>query len=298
MRIIMIGHSKVGKTTYMASMYGAMQGGVNGFTLRASRTDDHKRFLALHQRTRANRFPAPTDQRAQYDFRLCHNDQAFFDFTWVDRRGGAILERSGSTEADQLVQDLRRCDGLLVFCDAAAAARGDEDANEMERVGQLVCRAVADRTKPMPIGVVFTKADLLGDDPEAARRALAPVRPLCDTVAASQTLIGSILGVACGPVEQNVVFPVLFALYYGIVIRANELAEEVNRQRAIAQQHAEKSNEWFGIPDVLRDLTGETTYATRASAAWEEAQSRYAVLEPLIEPAKALEPLVNQLDRF
>jgi hypothetical protein len=131
MRIVMIGHSNVGKTTYMASMYGAMQVGVDGFTLRTARADDHERFVALHRMTRAGRYPAPTDQRAQYDFRLCLNGEAFFDFTWVDRRGGAILERSTSSEAAQLVQDLVECDGLLVFCDAHAAVREDEDANEM-----------------------------------------------------------------------------------------------------------------------------------------------------------------------
>ena len=57
MRIVMIGHSNVGKTTYMASMYGAMQVGVDGFTLRAARTDDHERFVALHRMTRAGRPP-------------------------------------------------------------------------------------------------------------------------------------------------------------------------------------------------------------------------------------------------
>jgi hypothetical protein len=299
MRIVMIGHSNVGKTTYMASMYGAMQEGINGFTLRAARTDDHERFLALHRTTRTSRYPAPTDQRAQYDFRLCHNGTAFFDFTWVDRRGGAILERSGSAEADQLVRDLKYCDGLLAFCDAAAAFRGDEDANEMERISQLVGRAVSERSQLMPVGVVFTKSDLVNEeDEDAVERVVGPVRPLCDAVAASKTMVGSIIPVACGPSERNVVFPVLFALYYGIVARANDLIEEVNRQTSLMQHYADKSNEWGGITDWWRGVTGETTYASRAEAARADALRKYAAWEPLIEPAKALEPLINQLNRF
>jgi GTPase SAR1 family protein len=298
MRIVMIGHSNVGKTTYMASMYGAMQVGVNGFTLRAARTDDHERFLALHRMTRAGRYPALTDQRAQYDFRLCHNGEAFFDFTWVDRRGGAILERSGSTETDQLIRDLKECDGLLVFCDAAAAERGDEDANEMERISQLVGRAVADRARNMPVCVVFTKSDLINGDEGTIERVLNPVRSLCSTVAASRTMIGSIIAVACGPDEQNVVFPVLFALYYGIVYRGNGLAAEVERQASLAQEYAARANEWLGLGELWRIMQGETTYTTRANDAQEEARRQYAALEPLIEPAQALEPLIEQLNRF
>src|SRR5262249_27415924 len=163
MRILMIGHSSVGKTTFMASTYGAMQAGVNGFTLRAAEPRAHDQLVPLHGEGRRGRYPAPTDQRAEYKFQLRHDGKGCFEFTWVDFRGGAIAERSSSREAAKLVEDLKACDGTLLFFDAAAAARGDEDANEIGRVSVLLGQAIAARQRPMPVGLVFTKADLVKD---------------------------------------------------------------------------------------------------------------------------------------
>lgn len=286
MRILMIGHSNVGKTTYMASMYGAMQVGVDGFTLRAARTDDHERFVALHFMTRRGRYPAPTDQRAQYDFQLCHDGKAFFDFTWVDRRGGAILDRSTSSEAAQLVKDLVECDGLLVFCDAHAAVREDEDANEMERISQLVGRAMADRSKPMPLAMVLTKSDLVGlaDD-----RALAPLRPLAEAAARNSKIQRGTVRVACGPAERNVAAPVLFALRHGIRNRAAELNDAWLYWVNLAKQEEVKAKVWGGWRDKLFAMTGQRTYAEEAIISRRIASNSLSAWWPLSAAAGRLD---------
>ena len=285
MRIVMIGHSNVGKTTYMASMYGAMQKGVKGFTLQAAVPDDHARFLKLHAAVRANRYPAPTDQRSQYDFRLCHNGSAVFDFTWVDRRGGAILERSSSWEAGQLVRDLVECDGLLVFCDAAAAVRGDEEANEMERISQLVGKAMADRYKPMPLGLVLTKSDLVL--PTDAR-AEAPLRPLIEAASKNRKLQRATARVACGSAERNVAAPVLFALRHGIRNSAVELDQEFTRWNSLAATEEAKSRAWGGW-DVIFKVIGERTWAEEAVISRRIAAGKRAEWQPLDAAAGQLD---------
>jgi hypothetical protein len=295
MKIVMIGQSNVGKTTFMASMYAAMQQGVNGFTLKAGDPADHKRFLKLHRGAKASRYPAPSDQRAEYKFKLCHNGTAFFPFTWVDIRGGTILDRAESEASADLVKDLAKSDGVLVFCDAAAAARGDEDANEMARISLLVGKAITSRKRPLAIGIVFTKSDLVSEISDAIQ---APILPMIDCIKANPSLTGAVIPVACGPKERDVALPVLFALCHGISMKADDLAEKFTRQHAEAEECRARANEWFGLTDWWRGVNGQRTYAQRTVEATTAAEREYAKLEPLLAPISALETVLEPLICF
>lgn len=68
MKIVMIGNTNVGKTTYMASLYGIMQQQVEGFSLKAVNTNDHARLYELAQAIAHDHYPSATDQRGEYDF--------------------------------------------------------------------------------------------------------------------------------------------------------------------------------------------------------------------------------------
>lgn len=288
----MIGHSNVGKTTYMTSMYGCMQRSINGFTLSSKHSDDHERLLALCRSTHDGQFPALTDQRAQYEFRLCLNGTAFFDFQWIDRRGGAILERSTSNETIELLSDLESCDGLMIFCDGAAATRGDEDANEMERISQLVGRAVGNRYTPMPLAMVMTKSDLIEPgDP----RATAPLMPLLDVARRNSKLQHAIIRVACGPNENNVAAPVLFTLKHGISNKENELWNSYNYWKSLAEKEQEKANEWGGLVDWWRDLNGEQTYSDKARISRNIAAGSHSSWYPLYSAAQKLDEYLRDV---
>jgi GTPase SAR1 family protein len=49
MKIVMIGNTNVGKTTYMASLYGIMQQQIEGFSLKAVNGNDRSRLHELAQ---------------------------------------------------------------------------------------------------------------------------------------------------------------------------------------------------------------------------------------------------------
>ena len=74
MKIVMLGHSGVGKTSYMYSMYGAMQNPYNGFTLSTQDQPDHNRFLNIYRNIIKGRYPNPTDQSEEYNFWLNFNN--------------------------------------------------------------------------------------------------------------------------------------------------------------------------------------------------------------------------------
>ena len=77
MRIVTLGHTAVGKTTYMASLYGALQRSYEGFTLRAKRAADHKHLKVPCRVDQARDIPA-SDSAVQ-PVRVCSAFQ---------RRGG------------------------------------------------------------------------------------------------------------------------------------------------------------------------------------------------------------------
>src|SRR5438445_106474 len=114
----MLGHSNVGKTTYMASMYGALQKPINGFSLRTQNATHHRELMQMYDRILAGRYPLPSQQRQQYDFSLHYQNKAFFPFQWIDYRGGALDERSDNIETQRLSRDLKEADGIMIFCDS------------------------------------------------------------------------------------------------------------------------------------------------------------------------------------
>src|SRR5438309_901376 len=101
----MLGHSSVGKTTYMASMYGTLQTPINGFSLHTQDSAYHIGLLGDFNNIRRGIYPPATARRDQYDFSLYFKGKAIFPFEWVDYRGGALTERQDRSEqAQQLVK--------------------------------------------------------------------------------------------------------------------------------------------------------------------------------------------------
>ncbi len=209
----------------------------------------------------------------------------------------AVPSSSASTsdQASQLLADLAQCDGILIFCDADAAARGRSVTNQIGRISNLVGQAINRLDRVVPLGLVFTKADLVE---ELDDRIVQSINGLVEAVAASKHVVGTVIPVACGPTEMNVPAPVLFALYFGVLLKHNALVEQLNAQVALAQQHEAKANEWLGLPDLWRSFNGETTYKERAGWAFGQAQAKLAEVQPLLEPIKGLQAYLEELPTF
>ncbi len=148
MNIVMLGHSGVGKTTYMASMYGAVRAGVDKFSLASRYIRDHDDLVSLAQDIRCGTYPPPTAIKSSYDFYLKYDGRSFFPFPWSDYRGGALIERSSSDDTRQLIQDLSKCDGILVFCDSEQAASGRGAGRDIRRMTNLIGEALSRMKRP------------------------------------------------------------------------------------------------------------------------------------------------------
>ncbi len=291
----MLGHTNVGKTTYMASMYGALQSPINGFSLRAKNDTHHRELQDMYRNIRQGRYPLPSQHRQQYDFSLLHAGKAFFPFEWVDYRGGALLERSTSAEASQLVSELREADGTVLFCDSDPK----EHKNVMRQVNRMMAfvgQALQDREKPAMIAIVFTKFDLVDNPTEDLFK---PTSNLLQTISQSKTVVGTLIPVACGKKPINTELPVLFVLHFGIILQAHGLAAQIEYLKKIAEEWTKEGSTWRGLfKDIGRSLTGQPTSSQRTALARQFAKSGWSKLEQLLEPSEQLRQYLKELPVF
>jgi energy-coupling factor transporter ATP-binding protein EcfA2 len=298
MNVLMLGHSGVGKTTYVASMYGAMQSEVAGFTIKAKRRGDKARLLELHESILRGEYPAPSNQRESYPFRLCYEGSDVLSFDWADYRGDALVESAReSEEARSLHDDLTEADAVLAFFDCTMLATRRGQFREIRRMILLLSRAMQEVDHVMPLALVMAKADLVD---ASSSGLLAPLDPLLETVRASKHVVGSLIPVACGRDAHNVELPALFALYFGLSQRIERLAEQINTMAAERDRMIGKvSTIWdFAFDWVDSKLSGSQTWGEMAERKHNELLKEYAVFEALRDPAGVLGEYLDSFEEF
>jgi hypothetical protein len=296
MRITMLGHSGVGKTTYMAAMYDQLQQPINGFSLKADDNDDHRRLKALAKDLMRGIYPKPSDQRAEYDFALHFEGEHVWPFVWVDYRGGALTERSTSQQKMELLSDLKRADGVMLFYDAPALVKGRVRSSEIGTMMTLTVQALQNSSQVKPVVILMTKADLLDD---LNSDIIKPLEGLMEAIAANQKVLATLIPVACGQERINVELPVLFALRMGIMIRVTELHQTIQRIRAEGQFWIDRGNTLGGFfGDLFNTVVGEKTTGDRAREIYRKAVIEAEKHDKLVDPANALNQYLDGLPVF
>ena len=291
MKIVMLGHSGVGKTSYMVSMYGRLLEPIQGFSVRCRRKSDHRDLKGLYRELGSGHYPAATDQRSSYKLTLRFKGKGILPFTWVDYRGDSLRQRKDRDDAKRLIQDLRSADGLLAFFDCDALARGGPNPG-IGRMVYLLTRAFEELDNPVPFALVCTKADLVET---LSDHHLRPIEGLIDVVRASDRIIGTLVPVACGAQPYQVEMPVLFLLHYGLLTSGHRGLGEMEASASRAREYRDRSGI---IDDFFAWLGGEPTYrelADREEVAI-EASSREA--KSLMKSARRLGGVIEGLPVF
>jgi hypothetical protein len=324
MKNVMLGHSGDGKTTYVASAYERLQDPVDGFTIRTANDADHRHLRSLAGDIARGRYPPPTAIRSEYEFALHFERKEVLDFTWADYRGGALMDSASAADTARLRADLRECDAIQVFVDAAAVAAGKRVRGQIGRITNFIGEAISRLERPLPLAVILTKCDLVPEE-QQNERILEPVRGLMDAVRASKFVLGSVIPVACGPEAQNLELPVLFVLHHGLMVLASKRHDQWKRKYAEferlseeveeLEKHIEGLLEQYRKQSILHDIWGAITddgplqrakrahptlvaKAQEGAEAADKANRKLRKLRPLIEPAKALGKYLEDLGTF
>jgi GTPase SAR1 family protein len=291
MRIAMLGAGSSGKTTYMAAMYEAMAKGYKGFFLETRDPNHGAELLAAAKKIRSKKYPPPNAHRSLYDFTLGTKLQPqLFDFTWNDYRGGAISERATSEDTAAVHQDLLDADGIVVFADSDYFAH-DPDADRLaRRLTSVLQRALAEKSRPIPLVLAYTKTDLLGRK-DSWDNVTRPLTALHGAVAGMQDGRGIVVRITCGRWNKNVHLPVLWCLSHLVVDRIEDLRHEHEREQREAKYARSKAT-WKDSWDSWKN--NQTSWRTLARRHDRSAAEAYEQIAPLEEPARELQRLVRR----
>lgn len=298
MRLMLLGHTGAGKTTFVASCYGAMHGHrPGGLSLRALAPSDHAELLRLHEGVATGRYPDATDCRAEYRLELRHHDTPIAPFHWSDYRGSALREPSRSQQAQHVTGDLASCEGVIVFRDGTARP-GPAGRADLGRIGQFLTQAVRDA--PLPVVLVMTKADRVAAPLDRASDVFEPMRK---AIAASDRLFGAVVPVSCapggaGPGVSLAYVPLLFLLRHHVREMAARLEKEHLENACQAREHRKRAASFFGVGDWLERVLSGTSAARRASACDALADEARGKLAPVSRALEALLPLIRPLPTF
>lgn len=293
MKIVMVGNTGVGKTTYMASLYGALQREIEGFSLKAVRDDDHARLCQLAKTIQTGKYPDLTDQRSEYDFNLRHKTKEILDFSWADYRGGAITASTKDEQTNLLITDLKSADGIMMFCDCDALVRNDHRSNQIGRMATLVNQALQNVDHIICLGVIFTKVDMVR---QISDNHFSYFQGLISAINASQYVLGSFIPVSCGSPFINVPMPLLFTLYGSVILKLAILEKEVKAHYANAEYWIEKSKGFSGFLRWVGDSwNGSTTDEQMAVNEYQKSVEKYEKHQALVEPVQALVDYVQKL---
>ena len=229
MRIVMLGNSLVGKTTFMASLYGIMQQKIDGFSLRAEDAELGKTLKAIAQGISNNQYPEATSVRNEYSFYLQHQGEDIFPFIWSDYRGSAIRSKSDDQQSQELIGEIKEADGIMMFCDCDSLLNKSslKAKNEIRRMTYLVNQAVENIDRPISLAIVLTKIDKIpGFEPKLFKL----YEGLISVINASDWILASFIPISCSRTFINVPIPTIicFTLFSHLSIQVSRTISAVS----------------------------------------------------------------------
>lgn len=164
MNILMVGHSRSGKTSFMAGMYKYLGDDKDGFGIRAKNQNQKAKLERMASDLSRGKYPSGTDVQQMYDFEFTCQGVDIMPFKWMDYRGGILLsEDPDDADMDKFLREIKAADALIVFLDGQKLADSSQKWL-MEYDILLSCienTLDVDHQSWFPISFVITKCDLV-----------------------------------------------------------------------------------------------------------------------------------------
>ncbi|MFD5084718.1 hypothetical protein ACFVYP_32665 [Kitasatospora sp. NPDC058201] len=294
LRLVALGHSNAGKTTYLSSMYAQLATGYKGFTLRDVSEEDGHDLLRAGRAVRRGVYPPISSRRTDHRFLLTHGRRDVAAFDWTDYRGGSLTSTAADDpETTGLLARLTRADGLIVFADAQRLAADVGSHEELRRTVVLLQRAVQPQSAPLPIVLAFTKADLV-TDPAAWALAREATAPLADLIAGEERILDLSVAVSCGSRPAGVLVPVLWCLSGLLTHRVQAVESELADSRRLIK---ETRTDAHAVNSMVSWLKGVESATAKLKRYEECARIEKEELGRLRRPAQRLARVLARVQR-
>jgi energy-coupling factor transporter ATP-binding protein EcfA2 len=293
MKIVMLGHSGVGKTTFMACMYAVLQSEIGRFAVIAREQAVHDKLIGIAESVVRGTYPKPTEQQSSYDLVLLLDRKPVLAFEWIDYRGNALNEDGSHSDVQALQAALTSADAIIAFLDGQAVERGERAVREaLGRIMVYLNNFMDVETRIMPIAIVLTKADLIEDWAVIMR----PLEPLVSAISANRTISGAIIPTTCAKETLiEVDKPTLFALRYGILGGLMRLQVEFEKKKEEALRYYNRSGLLDGFTSWLDNVPSNYDLAQAKAAQADELIRQY---NALVDPSNALAEHMTDIFQF
>lgn len=161
MKIVMIGDSNVGKTTFMMSTYGLMRDGqIEGFRVQCKDGQADKRLTRAYQDFRsAGVYPPATVHMSSYNYDFYSDDDWVMNFSLTDIKGESIHDY----DVDELSRKLREADAVMFFLNGYDIWSGKDVDGQIDDIYILLNNCFVEDDRDKLLMVIFSQMDRIGN---------------------------------------------------------------------------------------------------------------------------------------
>ena len=286
MNILMIGNKESGKTTYMASAFGLLEGGVSGFYIKTD-VSSKTWFRKLFSEIKNGNYPNATDKRSTFEFELYHDQTKILDFNWIDYNGGIITEQS----IDNLEKDIAQSEGMMIFLEADALWRNNTSVHKFRRILALIANHLENSEHPLfSVVIVLTKYDRISAD-VGLDEVTEHIKMFLDDAKNNDKIYVRVVPVSCTDKGfYNVELPLLDILDSGMKI---EYLTTILEAKAYAEEFEKYHNKRSLIDWAISRFLGVKTNGEIAEEYREQAQRKIQLYESIKTPTENLSSYIS-----
>ncbi|MBR3776820.1 MAG: hypothetical protein IKL02_04415 [Kiritimatiellae bacterium] len=298
MKVMMIGLSRAGKTSYMGAMYKRFEEGIGGFSIKAINSEDGRALQKIGNNLSKGIYPGNTDIRSEYKFKLLYENSELMEFDWTDYRGGLLVDFNNEKELDKWECELQSADAVIAFLDSSAMDRRTSvnrysGFSQMEAISDLITRVASSHSdnEAFPISFVMTKIDALKDN-KIEGDEWEQLGELMKDVASSKNIHGMLTGTVVGKECLNIEWPFLMSMVFGLKGKIARVCAEADALKDRVNDCIENTSIWDDISSWWND---EPSYRSIAYDNAVELQKKVNRLMALSTPTDLLIDLLKKV---
>lgn len=301
----MVGHSRSGKTSFMAGMYRYLGECTEGYGISAKKKNQKEQLSKMASELSKDKYPDGTSIQSEYEFSLNVHGEELIPFNWIDYRGGILMSDDPTdSDVDDFMEALEKADALVVFLDGTKLIESSAKWNiEYDLLLSCIEKSLSVKHNScFHISFVITKCDMV--IPGTTFWGLSRFDSLFRQINNSQNVYAMLI--QCRITSESYFTPFLvlaFSVYGGTPIYIRRITEAINKAKRKAEEHRPTSllGKIFGVGEILlSDLFGiiDMAWETEYEKTWAAEKNEEELMEKLSELQSRADELHEKIEKW
>lgn len=301
----MVGHSRSGKTSFMAGMYRYLGECTEGYGISAKKKNQKEQLSKMASELSKDKYPDGTSIQSEYEFSLNVHGEELIPFNWIDYRGGILMSDDPTdSDVDDFMEALEKADALVVFLDGTKLIEPSTKWNiEYDLLLSCIEKSLSVKHNScFHISFVITKCDMV--IPGTTFWGLSRFDSLFRQINNSQNVYAMLI--QCRITSESYFTPFLvlaFSVYGGTPIYIRRITEAINKAKRKAEEHRPTSllGKIFGVGEILlSDLFGiiDMAWETEYEKTWAAEKNEEELMEKLSELQSRADELHEKIEKW